>query len=94
MRSRDRQLGFVTTVSPNCLVSNHWVFWVGLSAGSGFDYNLQVMICVALRVECHLGHSGVRSRDRQLGFVTTVSPNSLVSDHWVFWVVYSLGFSE
>ena len=38
------------------------------------------MICVALRVECRLGHSGVRSRDRQLGFVTTVSPNCLVSD--------------
>ena len=32
------------------------------------------MICVALRVECRLGHSGVKSRDRQLGFVTTVSP--------------------
>ena len=46
------------------------------------------MICVALREECRLGHSGVRSRDRQLGFVTTVSPNCLVSDHWVFWVVY------
>ena len=56
--------------------------------GSGFDYNFQVMICVALRVECRLGHSSVRSRDRQLGFVTTVSPNCLVSDHWVFWVVY------
>ena len=39
-------------------------------------------------VVCHLGHSGVRSRDRQLGFVTTVSPNCLVSNHWVFWVVY------
>ena len=39
-------------------------------------------------VVCRLGHSGVRSRDRQLGFVTTVSPNCLVSNHWVFWVVY------
>ena len=46
------------------------------------------MICVGLRVACCLGHSGVGSRDRQLGFVTTVSPNCLVSDHWVFWVVY------
>ena len=43
------------------------------------------MICVGLRVACRLGHSGVRSRDRQLGFVTTVSPNCLVSNHWVFW---------
>ena len=41
------------------------------------------MICVGLRVACRLGHSGVRSRDRQLGFVTTVSPNCLVSNHWV-----------
>ena len=57
--------------------------------GSGFSgYNFQVMICVGLRVACRLGHSGVRSRDRQLGFVTTVSPNCLVSDHWVSWVVY------
>ena len=46
------------------------------------------MLCVALRVEFRLGHSGVRRRDRQLGFVTTVSPNCLVSNHWVFWVVY------
>ena len=52
------------------------------------------MICVGLSVACRLGHSGVRSRDRQLGFVTTVSPNCLVSNHWMFWVVYSLGFSE
>ena len=29
------------------------------------------MIYVGLRVACRLGHSGVRSRDRQLGFVTT-----------------------
>ena len=39
-------------------------------------------------VVCRLEYSGVRSRDRQLGFVTTVSPNCLVSNHWVFWVVY------
>ena len=43
---------------------------------------------VGMSVVCRLGHSGVRSRDRQLGFVTTVSPNCLVSNHWVFWVVY------
>ena len=63
------------------MVELQLIYYFGGEGGRGRGWG-------AATIVCRLGHSGVRSRDRQLGFVTTVSPNCLVSNHWVFWVVY------
>ena len=71
--------------SDHCILPQVCEWWakceVIVLAGRGWGWG-------GVSVVWSLGHSGVRSRDRQLGFVTTVSPICLVSNRWVFWVVY------